>query len=123
MSFMRKLLSVGGCARLSEDVEDVVSEEEDDKYEDSGLLLKSKELLSDNSGEYVPGAWMTPSLGRRVVERVRNSPRLARKAMNKMTSPLVMRKRKSAEIYIVTMHVLHSSGVVGRGEEGRADAW
>ena len=119
MSFMRKLLSVGGCARLSEDVdrheshEDVISEQ----------LIKSREPFSDNSSDYVPGAWMTPSLGRRMVESVRNSPRLARRAMNKMTSPLVMRKRKSAEIYIVTMHVVHSSGVVGRGEDGRADAW
>ena len=128
MSFMRKLLSVGGCARLSEDVdrheshEDVISEQQE-KSEDSGLLIKSREPFSDNSSDYVPGAWITPSLGRRMVESVRNSPRLARRAMNKMTSPLVMRKRKSAEIYIVTMHVVHSSGVVGRGEDGRADAW
>ena len=61
-------------------------------------------------------------MGRRVVDRVRDSPRLARRAMSKMTSPMVSRRQKEDEIYIVTLHVVHSSEVVGRGE-GKSDAW
>ena len=70
----------------------------------------------------IPGAWRSTSLGQRMVDRVKDSPKLARRAMTKMTSPMVSRKQKKAELYIITLDVVHSSGVVVRGK-GRADAW
>ena len=130
MSFLRKLFSLGGCARLSEDKDsdnqelpEVVGDDVN-IFEDNGLLLHPEEMLSDRLREssYIQRAWRSPSLGRRMVDRVRDSPRLARRAMNKMTSPLVLRRKKEDEIYSVTLHVVHSSEVVGRGE-GRSDAW
>ena len=162
MTFLRKLLSLGGCARLSENKEVDVNErnefseiisdgsffeengfndqlsdsstaqgawrsprlgrmvrdsprlvrkaiskmvskrkmadEVDDEQESSEIVndventLKNNALLvqqdSDSFSEinYVPGVWRSPSVGRRMVDRVRNSPRLARRAMSKMTS-------------------------------------
>ena len=56
-------------------------------FETNALLVQQD---SDRFSEinYVPGAWGSPGMGRRVVDRVRDSPRLARRAMSKMTSPL-----------------------------------
>ena len=61
-------------------------------------------------------------MGRRMADRLRDSPKVCRRAMSKMTSPMVSKKKNIDEIYIVTLHAVHCSGVVGRGE-GRADAW
>ena len=137
MTFLRGLLRLGGCARKSNVKTDIDDHDKvcDDKYDTielasehigdkNGLLGYQEESISDQLSDinYIPGAWRSPSLGRRMVDRVRDSPRLARRAMNKMTSPLVMRRKKEDEIYIVTLHVVHSSGVVGRGD-GRSDAW
>ena len=57
-----------------------------------------------------------------MMDRVKDSPKLARRAMTKMTSTMVSRKQKKDELYIITLDVVHSSGVVGRGDR-RADAW
>ena len=57
-----------------------------------------------------------------MVDRVKDSPRLARRAMSKMTSPLMSRRKNEDEIFIITLGVVHSSGRVVR-EEGRSDAW
>ena len=137
MSFLKKLLSLGGCARLSNNKEDKV----DDKYElpelvsdtenideKNGLPLPvcPEESLRDqlNDMNYTARGLRSPSLGRRIVDRVRASPRLARKAMSKMTSPLVSRRRKKDdEIFIDTLPEGHSSGIVWRAEEWRSDAW
>ena len=126
MSFLRKLFSFGGCDRLSGNKENVKNlfnnDTEDIDDAKNGLLVCPEVSLSDQLSDlnYIPGAWRSPSMGMRIVDRVRDSPRLARKAMSKMTSPLVSRKKKEDEIYIVTLHVVH--GVGWRGE-GRSDAW
>jgi hypothetical protein len=197
MPFLRKLLSLGGCARLPEDKEgnekneasdnisddgssfvengfsaqfcessnaqgawrsprfgrmvrdsprlvtkaiskmvsnSMMTNEGDDEQESSEIVndvrstLETNTLIvhqdSDRFSEinYVPGAWRSPSVGRRVLERVRDSPRMLRKVMSKMTSPLVSRRKNEDEIFMITLDVVHSSGRVGRGE-GRADAW
>ena len=117
MSFFRKIFSLGGCARRSEekdsDKQEVPEVVGDDVniFEDNGMLLHAEEIFSDRLREssYIQRAWRSPSLGRRMVDRVRDSPRLARRAMNKMTSPLVLRRKKEDEIYSVTLHVVHSS--------------
>ena len=107
-----------------EDVEKESSEivnDVENTLENNALLVQQD---SDSFSEinYVPGVWRSPSVGRRMVDRVRNSPRLARRAMSKMTSPLVSRSKNEDEIFMITLDVVHSSGRVGRGE-GRADAW
>ena len=133
MQFLRKLFSLGGCTRLSADKKmeggdenestDNISDDEDTCF-DHNLLVHSDELVRDRLSEvsYMPGPWRSPSLGTKVMDRVRDSPRLARRAMSKMTSPMVSMKKKEDEIYIITLHVIHSSGLVGRGE-GKSDAW
>ena len=133
MQFLRKLFSLGGCTRLSDDkkmegddeneTSDDISDDEDTCF-DHNLLVHSDELVRDRLSEvsYMPGPWRSPSLGTKVMDRVRDSPRLARRAMSKMTSHIVSMKKKEDEIYIITLHVIHSSGLVGRGD-GRSDAW
>ena len=126
MEFLRTLFNLTGCSRLSNNKED--EEKENQKSliteEQNDLFLYPEESLCDqlNDLHYIPGAWRSPSVGQRMVDRVKDSPKLARRAMTKMTSPMVSRKQKKAELYIITLDVVHSSGVVGRGE-GRADAW
>ena len=102
---------------------DDISDDEDTCF-DHNLHVHSDELVRDRLSEvsYMPGSWRPPSLGTKVMDRVRDSPRLAKRAMSKMTSPMVSRKKKEDEIYIITLHVIHSSGLVGSGE-GRSDAW
>ena len=130
MSFLRKLFGLSGCARLtknydnnSKDAAEAVSDDVS-VFEDKDYLLPKEDVFAESLSElnYMPGAWRSPSLGKRVVDRVKDSPRMARRAMSKMTSPMVSRRQKEDEIYIVTLHVVHSSGVVGRGD-GRFDAW
>ena len=126
MAFLRKLFQLTGCSRLSNNKED--EEKENQKSliteEQNDLFLYPEESLCDqlNDLHYIPGAWRSPSVGQRMVDRVKDSPKLARRAMTKMTSPMVSRKQKKGELYIITLDVVHSSGVVGRGK-GRADAW
>ena len=128
MSFLRKLFSLTGCARLDkenkDDKQDVTENISEDLFEDNDLLVPKEEVLAERLNElkYVAGPWRSPGLSRRMVDRVRDTPRLARKAMNRMTSPMVIRKKKEEEIYIVTLNVVHSSGVVWR-EKGKSDAW
>ena len=120
MSFLRSLFGLVGCSRLPPEMEDgVVNNIEEDE-----LIQYPEESFCDQFSDlsYIPGAWTSPSLGRKMVDKVRGSPRLARKAMSKMTSPMVSKRKKEDEIYIVTLHVVHSSGMVGRGE-GKCDAW
>ena len=120
MSFLRSLLGLVGCSRLPPDMEDGVV----NNIEENDLFLYPEESFFDQFSDlrYIPGAWTSPSLGRKMVDKVRDSPRLARKAMSKMTSPMVSKRKKEDEIYIVTLHMVHSSGMVGRGE-GKCDAW
>ena len=128
MSFFRKLFSLTGCARLDKeyknDKQEVTENISDDLFEDHDLLVPKEEVLAERLSElkYVPGPWRSPGLSRRMVDSMKNTPRLARKAMSRMTSPMVMRKKKEDEIYIVTLNVVHSSGMVGR-EKGKSDAW
>ena len=39
------------------------------------------DIVIETECEYIPGPWRTPSLGRRVVNSVKKSPMLARKAI------------------------------------------
>ena len=127
MSFLRKLFSLSRCARLSkyhnDDKKEAVSDEEA-VFEDNDSLLPKDDVFAERLSELkcVSVAWRSPSLGKRVVKRVKDSPRMARRAMSKMTSPMVSRRQKEVEIYIVTLHVDHSSEVVGTGK-GNSDAW
>ena len=97
MQFLRKLFSLGGCTRLSDDkkmegddeneTSDDISDDEDTCF-DHNLLVHSDELVRDRLSEvsYMPGPWRSPSLGTKVMDRVRDSPRLAKRAMSKIKS-------------------------------------
>ena len=111
MPFLRKVLSLGGCARLAENKEAEVNEEQEtfeiisddgSSFEDNGFSDQSSDLRC------VQGAWRSPRLGR----MVKDSPRLLRKAMSKMTSPMVLRRKTEDEIFIITLDVVHLCIVV-----------
>jgi hypothetical protein len=129
MQFLRKLFSLGGCTRLEmegddeNETSDNISDDEETCF-DHNLLVHSDELVCDilSDMSYMPGPWRSPSLGTKVMDRVRDSPRLAKRAMSKMTSPMVSKRKKEDEIYIITLDIMHSSGLVVRGE-GQSDAW
>ena len=92
MTFLRKLLSLGGCARLSENKEGEVN----DIISDDGSLFKENGF-SDQLSEFNnvhDEAWRSPRLGR----MVKDSPRLLRKAISKMTSPMVTRRKMADEV-------------------------
>ena len=116
MSFIKKLFSLVGCSRLSFNKEDKLYEKPEslveNANEENDLFIYPEESLSDQLSElnYIPGAWKSLCLGKRIIDRVKDSPRLARRAISKMTSPLVSMRKKEDEIYIVTLHVVHSTG-------------
>ena len=99
MEFLRKLFSFGGCRRHETDdtYEESSEEPSDDENgnDDGDLFNKPKTTATELN--YVPGVWNSPSLGRRMVEKVRASPKAVRAAMSRMTvmtSPLVQRKKE-----------------------------
>ena len=59
--------------------------------------------------------------------RVRDSPKLARRMMTRMTSPGQARRRRRQQqeeaIYIVSVNVVHSSGHNNNTNNNRRDAW
>lgn len=65
-------------------------------------------------------------ISRRLVDKVKESPKIARKMITKMTSP-GRRHRKQIhdeEIFIVSVNVLHTSGHSGHGDTlSKKDAW
>ena len=129
MAFLRKIFSFGGCRRHeTDDTHEESSDEasdDDNGNDDRDLFNKPTTLATEM--DYVPGVWNSPSLGRRMVEGVRASPKAVRAAMSRMTvmtSPLGQRKKEKEkdEIFIVTMNVVHSSHTVEIGS-GKSDAW
>ena len=95
MQFLRKLFSLGGCTRLADDKK-MEGDDENETCFDNNLLVHSDELVRDRLSElsYMPGSWRSHSLGTKVMDRVRDSPRLAKRVMSKMTSPMVSRKKR-----------------------------
>ena len=114
---MKKLLNLSGCTKLKPAVEDneLIAKTE----EESDVLIGGMKSSREN---YVP--WQSPTISsRRILTRVRDSPRLARKMMSKMTSPDVGKKeREKTEIFIVNIEVIHDSGTQIQ-PSGKVDAW
>ena len=117
MTFLKKLLNLSGCSKLKPVVED--NEFIGKTDEESEVLLGG---LRTNKQNYVP--WQSPSVSsRRMLSRVRDSPKLARKMMSKMTSPDTGKKeREKTEIFIVNIEVIHESGTQIQ-PNGKVDAW
>ena len=91
----------------------------DRKDEEGDVLIGGDRTHKQN---YVP--WQSPTISsRRMLSRVRDSPRLARKMMSKMTSPDPGKKeREKTEIFIVNIEVIHESGTQIQ-PSGKVDAW
>ena len=54
---------------------------------------------------------LTKGISRRLVDKVKDSPKLARKMITKMTSPgRRHRRQEDQDIYIVSVNIIHSSG-------------
>ena len=117
MTFLKKLLNLSGCTKLKPAVEDTELNGKTD--EESDVLIGGEKTGREN---YVP--WQSPTISsRRILTRVRDSPRLARKMMRKMTSPDVGKKeREKTEIFIVNIEVIHDSGTQIQ-PSGKVDAW
>ena len=65
-------------------------------------------------------------ISRRLVDKVKDSPKIARKMITKMTSPGRRHRRQihDEEIFIVSVNVLHTSGHSGHGDTlSKKDAW
>ena len=117
MTFLKKLLNLSGCTKLKPAVED--NELIDKTDEESHVLIGG---MKTNKQNYVP--WQSPTISsRRMLTRVRDSPRLARKMMSKMTSPDPGKKeREKTEIFIVNIEVIHESGTQIQ-PNGTVDGW
>ena len=70
-----------------------------------------------------------PGIGRRLVDKMKDSPKMARRVMTKMTSPSVGRRRQrrlkeeEESIFVVSVNVVHSSGQQSTNNETKMDAW
>ena len=119
MSFLKKLLRLGGCTRITKDPEASFARID----EDCGdcVLERDDNILSDL--QYIP--WSSPGIGRRLVEKVKDSPQIARKMITKMTSPGFRRRKKREEedIFIVSVNVVHSSGSQLNQDQITRDVW
>ena len=64
-----------------------------------------------------------------MVDKVKNSPKVARRVMTKMTSPSVGRRRErrlreeEESIFVVSVNVVHSSGQQSTNNDTKMDAW
>ena len=83
---------------------------------------------SPHPAPYVP--WRSPAVAsRRLLDRVRDSPRAARRVLNTMTSPGRGRGRgrgEAEEIFVVNMQRLGGDsgvGVVTWTQAGKVDSW
>ena len=117
MTFLKKLLNLSGRTKLKPAVEDNELSAKTD--------VESEELIGGRKTrreKYVP--WQSPTISsRRILTRVKDSPRLARKMMSKMTSPDIGKKeREKTEIFIVNIEVIHESGTQIQ-PSGKVDAW
>ena len=135
MTLLRKLINLSGCAKINKtnekDIIDNTAEEcfhvSDDAHinenESDTILLQSRSPETMSSNNYVP--WQSPNITRkRILERVRESPRLARRMLSKMTSPGMMRRKE--EIFVVKMQELvMESGSCCNEMKGssRMDSW
>jgi len=71
---------------------------------------------------YVP--WRSPSLARRVVENVKNSPCLVRKVLQNQRSKHLSKKGKEIEIFSLALAVAHHSGQARNPYlQDKVDAW
>lgn len=119
MSFLKKLLRLGGCTRISKEPDASFATARID--DECGDCVGDDNILSDL--QYIP--WSSPGIGRRLVEKVKDSPQLARKMITKMTSPGFRRRkaREEEDIFIVSVNVVHSSGSqLNQGQTTR-DVW
>ena len=114
MAFLKKLLRLGGCTRLSKD------------QDSSFVTLDDESVPEDNimsDLQYIP--WSSPGIGRRLVEKVKDSPQIARKMITKMTSPGFRRRKRREEddIFIVSVNVIHSCGGEVIPGKTKRDVW
>ena len=136
MTFLRKLITLSGCAKLKRKADNEVLDNE----ACLGLeAVEAVEAVTEASGlggtapgsphpaTYVP--WRSPAVAsRRLLDRVRDSPRVARRVLNTMTSPgRAGRGRGEAEeIFVVNMQRLGGDsgvGVVTWTQAGKVDSW
>ena len=134
MTFLRKLITLSGCAKLKRKADNETLDNE------ACLGLEAVEGVEEVSGlvgaapgsphpaTYVP--WRSPAVAsRRLLDRVRDSPRAARRVLNTMTSPGRGRGRgrgEAEEIFVVNMQRLGGDsgvGVVTWTQAGKVDSW
>ena len=101
-------------------MQDFVFDEENMNQEST--ILVDQENLNSQKCSYISSASVTPNIKRKVKEKLKDSPRIARKAISKMTSPVVLRNLRRSRVYLITVHVIHDSGGFIRGN-GISDAW
>lgn len=132
MTLLRKLINLSGCAKTTKSSSrDIIDNNEeaceiiDIPNEDNDThLLHSRLPASGGNHNYVP--WQSPNIARKkILDRVRDSPRVARRMLSKMTSPGVARRKE--EIFVVNMQQFVSeSGSCcseAKGSGSKMDSW
>ena len=113
MTFLRKLINLSGCAKLNKKNDNDMIDNNDgcglsfisDPVDNDSLIHPTSRPVSDQS--YVP--WQSPRVtSRRLMDRVRESPRLARRMLSTMTSPRPGRGHQAdaEEIFVVNMRLM-----------------
>lgn len=131
MTFLRKLINLSGCAKLKKKNDNEIIENNDDlsmsdPVDNDSLIHPAS--LSVSSHSYVP--WQSPRLtSRRLLDRVKQSPRVARRMLSTMTSPRPGKRSRghedAEEIFVVSMRLMgQESGVsVAVSRNNKVDSW
>ena len=133
MTFLRKLINLSGCAKLKKNKNDNDMIDNNDgctfsfisePVDNDSLIHPTSRPVTDQS--YVP--WQSPRVtSRRLMDRVRESPRLARRMLSTMTSPRPGRGHleDAEEIFVVNMRLMgQDSGVgVALNRNNKVDSW
>lgn len=131
MTFLRKLINLSGCAKLKKKNDNDMIDNNDgcsfsiinDPVDNDTLIHPTSRVVSDHS--YVP--WQSPRVtSRRLIDRVRESPRLARRMLSTMTSPRPGRGhiQDPEEIFVVNMRLMgQDSGIGVAVNRNKVDSW
>jgi len=120
---------LSGCAKIRTKTENEIIDNNDDTFNISEMSVENDSLIRPQDPpthhNYVP--WQSPSLAsRKLIDRVKESPRLARRMLNTMTSPgpRMRGKVKDGNVFVVSMNTVMQEcrvGVISR--QNKLDSW
>ena len=110
--------------RRANESEVIDNNDNEDVYCDADETLVFTSLQSSNQN-YVP--WQSPGMAsRRILQKVKESPRVARRMLNTMTSPAISKKHHVQDkIFVVNMKNIVQECAVGVStwQNNKIDSW